>query len=198
MSLRHALLGVLTARPMNGYSLARFFAGSQNWVWSAPQSQIYGALKTMETSGLIDASREEGQNGLETKVYSLTDEGVAELTRWVSTSHAPAPTRDAFALQALYFDSIPAADARAVLEGYIRSQAQQLEEWERHRDALANMDTSLLQERLKSRPMGEHRRISRLKAHVFEGQILQAKARIDWAERALVLVGDAEGEDDEG
>lgn len=198
MSLRHALLGVLTARPMNGYSLARFFAGSQNWVWSAPQSQIYGALKTLETTGLINASREEGQNGLETKVYSLTDEGVAELARWVSTSHPPAPTRDAFALQALYFDSIPAGAARAVLEEYIKSQTQQLEEWERHRDALAHMDTPLLQERLKSRPKSEHRRIARLKAHVFEGQILQARARIDWAEQGLALLGGAEDENDEG
>ncbi|EWT07654.1 hypothetical protein N864_03490 [Intrasporangium chromatireducens Q5-1] len=188
MSLRHALLGVLSARPMNGYSLARFFLASQNWVWSAPRSQIYSALKSLEDDGLIDASREEGRNGLVTKVYSLSPAGQAELDHWVSTPQPPSPHRDAFAVQALHFDAIDPEDAATVLRAYLDDQRRQLAEWESHRDALASRSTPLLKERLASRPAGEHERIATLKAHVFEGQAMQALARIAWAEQALELV----------
>ena len=34
MSLRHALLGVLAARPMSGYDLSQFFDSSTGWVWT--------------------------------------------------------------------------------------------------------------------------------------------------------------------
>jgi DNA-binding PadR family transcriptional regulator len=173
---------------MNGYSLARFFLASQNWVWSAPRSQIYSALKSLEDDGLIDASREEGRNGLVTKVYSLSRAGGAELDQWVSTPQPPSPHRDAFAVQALHFDAIDPEDAATVLRAYLDDQRRQLSEWENHRDALASMSTPLLKERLASRPGGEHHRIAALKAHVFEGQAMQARARIAWAEQALELV----------
>ena len=190
MSLRYALLGVLTARPMNGYSLARFFAGAQNWIWSAPQSQIYGALKKLEVDGLVEASREQGRNGLESNVYSLTEKGMVDLHDWVSTPHPLPPTRDAFALQALHLDSIEPQQARVVLESYIAAQTALVEEWERHRDALRELGTPLLQERLKRRPAAEHHRIAALKAHVFDGQVRQARARIEWARDGIALLTD--------
>ncbi|GAW50121.1 MULTISPECIES: PadR family transcriptional regulator [unclassified Nocardioides] len=188
MSLKHALLGVLAARPMNGYALSRFFASSQNWVWSAPQSQIYSALKGLESEGLIEARREEGKNGLDSKVFSLTDAGRGLLLGWVATSHDSPPVRDAFALQALYFDSVPAEAARAVLEDFIETQIRLCDEWTTQRDALAVGDTPLLRERLAHRPRSEHARISRLKAHVFDGQVRQAQVRIDWAREAIALL----------
>ena len=53
MSLRYALLAVLTARPMTGYDLARTFHASVGHVWNAPNSQIYPELHRMENDGLI-------------------------------------------------------------------------------------------------------------------------------------------------
>ena len=37
---------------MTGYELARFFDASTAWVWSAPHSNIYPALRKMEAEGL--------------------------------------------------------------------------------------------------------------------------------------------------
>ena len=48
MSLRYALLAVLTAQPMTGYDLARTFHASVGHVWNAPNSQIYPELHRME------------------------------------------------------------------------------------------------------------------------------------------------------
>lgn len=190
MSLRHALLGVLSARPMNGYSLARFFAVSQNWVWSAPQSQIYTELKSMDADGLIEASTKEGANGLRTKVYSLTARGQQELVTWVAGSSPPSPPRHSFALQALYFDTLSPEDARAVLTDYIDAQKSMMQEWAEHRDALRAMDTPLFKQRMKRMPKKQHARSARLKAHVFEGQVREAQTRIDWATEMLDLVDD--------
>ncbi|MGW5666639.1 FCD domain-containing protein [Micromonospora sp. NPDC003776] len=194
MSLPHALLGVLDARPMNGYALAQFFAGAQNWIWAAPQSQVYGALKKLESDGLIVGTEAEGQNGLTTTVYSLTPEGRAALVEWISTPHPPAPVRDAFALQALHFDSIEPQAAIAVVDAYVAHQRKLVDEWSQHRDALAAMDTPLLRERLEDRDPAEHKRIARLKAHVFDGQVAQAQARVDWALRAVELLGDPDAD----
>ncbi|WP_279581330.1 PadR family transcriptional regulator [Fodinicola feengrottensis] len=51
MSLRHALLALLEAEPMSGYSLAKFFDQSVAYVWHAPHSQIYPELRRMSRPG---------------------------------------------------------------------------------------------------------------------------------------------------
>ena len=47
MSLRHALLALLDATPMTGYTLAKHFDQSAAFVWHAPHSQIYPELRRM-------------------------------------------------------------------------------------------------------------------------------------------------------
>lgn len=117
MSLPHAVLGALDARDMTGYELATFFEGAARWVWTAPKSQIYPLLKNMERDGLIRG--EEGVRGTKLKkvIYSLTEAGRAELHDWLTTPHAPPPTRDSFLLQALFLDTVEPQEAERVLCG---------------------------------------------------------------------------------
>jgi DNA-binding PadR family transcriptional regulator len=190
MSLQHALLGVLEARPMNGYELTRFFEAAPRWVWSAPHSQIYPALRQMEQAGLIEGRQEIRGTKLRRMVYSITERGLGELRTWLSADHAAAPARDAFFLQALFFDMIDPDQAAAVLKTHIAEQEQLIAEWRAHREALLAQDTDLLKERLKSRPPAEHDRIAKLKAHVFAGQIAVAQARADWAREGLRLLAE--------
>lgn len=191
MSLKHALLGVIAARPMNGYSLAQYFADSQAKVWAAPQSQVYDTLNRLADGGLVEARSEIGRNGLESKVYSLTKAGWSEFTGWAGTPQPSAALRDPFALQALYFDAIPSEAAAAVLHAYIGEQRRLVDEYTQHRDLLSEQNTSLLKERLKTRPRSQHDRIAALKAHVFDGQVRQGLARIEWAEEMLKLIDES-------
>ena len=55
MSLRHALLALLSAHPMTGYDVAKRFDGSVGFMWQAPHSQIYPELRRMEDAGLVKA-----------------------------------------------------------------------------------------------------------------------------------------------
>jgi DNA-binding PadR family transcriptional regulator len=183
MSLQHALLGVLEARPMNGYELTRFFEAAPRWVWSAPHSQIYPTLRQMEQEEIRGTK-------LRRMVYSITERGLEELRAWVGTGHAAPPVRDAFFLQALFFDMVDPEQAAAVLRTYIAEQEKLIAEWRAHSEALLAKETDLLKERLKNRPPAEHDRIARLKAHVFAGQIAVAQARADWARESLRLLAE--------
>lgn len=195
MSLRHAVLEVLQASPMNGYRLARMFAGAQRWVWSAPQSQVYGALARLREDGLIAGVERAGENGLSSTDYALTPAGERALGEWVATPRPAPPTRDAFALQALGFDVVATEEAVAVLEAHVAEQEEMVERWTEHRAALLARDTPLLRERLRTRPGAEHRRIAEVKAMVFARQVALARAQVEWAHEMIALLRrlDAEG-----
>jgi len=192
MSLQSALLGVLDARPMSGYELVQFFDTGSGWVWSAPQSQIYPRLRRMEADGLIIGERTVRGSKLERTVYSLTDAGRRALLDWISEYHTPPAPRDPFALQALLFDMVAPEDAITVLKAFIEEQEKIAERHEWQAARLRALDTPLLRERLRGRPSGEHARIGRLKAHVFQGKAVAARQQADWAREAIALVRDGE------
>jgi DNA-binding PadR family transcriptional regulator len=193
MSLRHALLGVLAARPMSGYELSRFFDSSTGWVWTAPHSQIYPALAKMQAEGLVESEIQVRGSKLERKVYSITPRGHEELAGWIGTPHPTAGSRDPLLTQALLFDMIDPERAAEVLEAYIAEQETSARESRAHGKRLLAKETPLLAERLRNRPPGDHDRIARLKAHVFEGQAMVAETRAAWARAELELLRDGRG-----
>ncbi|WP_431043096.1 PadR family transcriptional regulator [Streptomyces sp. P1-3] len=80
MSLRHAVLGLLTERPASGYDLLKTFQTSLANVWPATQSQLYGELARLADAGLLSVSAE-GPRGR--KEYAVTDAGRQELRHWL-------------------------------------------------------------------------------------------------------------------
>ncbi|CAG7573989.1 DNA-binding PadR family transcriptional regulator [Barrientosiimonas humi] len=185
MSLPHALLGVLSARPMNGYELSKFFDSAAGWIWSAPQSQIYTTLRRMTDDGWISQEAQTRGTRMRTHVYSITEAGERELREWVATVHDLPSPRDTVLLQALFFDLVDADSAEKVVRAYIEEQESRIARWTGHRDALRARTTPLLVERLQSRPKSQHERIARLKAGVFQGEIDRAEAMVAWARDEL-------------
>ncbi len=188
MSLRHALLGVLAARPMSGYELSQFFDSSTGWVWTAPHSQIYPTLVKMQSEGLIEGEDQVRGARLKRKVYSITPRGLDELRAWVGTPHPTTGSRDLLLTQALLFDMVEPDRAAEVLEAFIAEQEAHARESREHSKRLLAKETPLLAERLQNRPPEEHDRIARLKAHVFQGQAMVAETRADWARAELELL----------
>ncbi|HXR45767.1 MAG TPA: PadR family transcriptional regulator, partial [Pseudolysinimonas sp.] len=93
MSLRYALLALLTARSMTGYDLAKSFHSSVGHVWHAPDSQIYPELRRMEGEGLLEGTST--QRGTRSKTeYSITPEGIAAFRSWMAEPLSYAPERD--------------------------------------------------------------------------------------------------------
>jgi len=188
MSLKHALLGVLAARPMSGYELSQFFDSSTGWVWTAPHSQIYPLLVKMHSAGLIENTKKLRGTKMNVKVYSITPTGTKELVDWVGAPHSTPGSRDPLLTQALLFDMIDPDSAAGILIEFIAEQQSIADESRAHSRRLAEKGTPLLKERLRNRPEHDHDRIARLKAHVFEGQAMVAEARVAWARDEIRLL----------
>jgi PadR family transcriptional regulator AphA len=84
MSLKHALLGFINYGPMTGYELKKFFDTSVAHFWNAELSQIYPALKSMESEGLVEMKVEVQEDRPNRKVYSITEQGRRELMEWLA------------------------------------------------------------------------------------------------------------------
>src|SRR6266508_4499259 len=64
---------------MTGYELKKFFDTSVAHFWNAELSQIYPALKAMESEGLVEMKVEVQNDRPNRKVYSITESGRREL-----------------------------------------------------------------------------------------------------------------------
>ncbi|MFJ2651898.1 PadR family transcriptional regulator [Streptomyces sp. NPDC087420] len=112
MSLRHALLGLLVDRTASGYDLMKLFDTSLANVWPATQSQVYGELGKLDTTGLVEVVAE-GPRGR--KEYGLTPEGLAELRRWLVEEEGSRPQRSETLLQVFFLGVLPKNQAVARL-----------------------------------------------------------------------------------
>ena len=54
MSLSHAILGLLTYRPLTGYGLKKIFDKSISHVWAASLSQIYRELSALKKKDMYN------------------------------------------------------------------------------------------------------------------------------------------------
>jgi PadR family transcriptional regulator, regulatory protein AphA len=91
MVLRHALLGLLAARPWSGYELTRVLSKSLAYVWPVKHSQVYPELSRLLRDGLIE-QKEEGPR--RKKVYGITAAGRREVTDWLRTTEPSHDSRN--------------------------------------------------------------------------------------------------------
>jgi PadR family transcriptional regulator AphA len=192
VSLRHALLAILDATPMTGYSLAKQFDRSAAFVWHAPHSQIYPELRRMEREGLVMGRAEaRGERGTK-RTYVITDAGRGELRRWVGELAPPQRERDSAYLKATYFEFGSFANARRQFHAHLHHHEQQQRQWEAHIAELETRDTDLLRLRLATWPAHMHEAIVRYKVHVYRGLVQRARDEIAWARAGLELVSELE------
>lgn len=115
MSLKHAILGFLSYRPMSGYDLKKAFDGSVQHFWPADQSQIYRTLAQAAAEGLVERAAD-GDGPRDRHTYYLTDAGRAELRRWLTTPLPPTDDREPFLIQVFFAANLDREDALAIIE----------------------------------------------------------------------------------
>jgi PadR family transcriptional regulator AphA len=192
MSLRHAMLALLTAEPMTGYDIAEHFNEAVAFLWAAPHSQIYPELRRMETEGLVQAE-EVLRGGRATKRrYSISDEGRAALERWMTDSEGYPAERNAHRLKAAYFELTDFSVAREHLAAHIRHYNRRLDQWRETAEAIRSRRHPLLLLRLEKAPPELHDVIVAYKALAFDGEAARARAEIEWAQRGIELVDELE------
>lgn len=115
MSLRHAVLGLLAESPSSGYDLMKKFDSSLAYVWPAQQSQVYGELARLSASGLIEVVGTGARNRTE---YGITDDGLAELRRWITDPDGEHGYRSAALLRVFFLWTLPPEQGAAYLERF--------------------------------------------------------------------------------
>lgn len=188
MSLRHALLGLLTAKPMTGYDLAKVFERSVDFVWHAPHSQIYPELRKMEADGLVAATlAPRGVRGTK-RTYDITDRGRDELRRWVAEPSPIDRSRDAERLRGTYLELAGYDDARRYFEAHLEHYDQWQRRWDRHARQIEALETPLIRARLATLATGDPGAAVAYKVHVYRGLAAQARLEVEWATEGLALV----------
>lgn len=174
MELRHAVLGLLSIRPMSGYDLGRAFAGSVAHFWHADQSQIYRTLDRLAADGAIETERIRQRDRPDRQVHSLTDAGRAALAAWIGSPVEVERPKESF-LARVFFAAESGPDELARLLD------------ERERLVVAEL------ERLRAIETPDGDRVLAVRAATRRAGILHAEAELAWlAETRRIDAGEAE------
>lgn len=193
MSLRHALLALLSAEPMTGYDVFRYFETSVSYAWHAPHTQIYPELRRLEESGLVSSEQvSRGERGRKRR-YHITDAGLAEFRRWMNDLLPLNRERDSHKLKAAYFEWAAPDAARRQLTAHIVHYEDWARQLQRHIEQIEARDLPLLRRRLEHLPADQHEAVVRYKAFAYRGMVRRARTEIEWAREGLALIDELAG-----
>jgi DNA-binding PadR family transcriptional regulator len=141
MSVRHALLALLSEGPKYGAQLRQEFESRTGEVWPLNVGQVYTTLQRLERDGFVEAVDEEEpgpQHG-----YRISAEGRGELDRWLRTPpDASAPPRDELVIKVLIALTLPGIDIRDVVQTHRRQLVEAMQQYTKVKSELADDDVA--------------------------------------------------------
>jgi len=145
MSVRHALLALLSEGPKYGLQLREEFEANTGQVWPLNGGQVYTTLQRLERDGLVAAlgGTEELVPGPQ-KAYRITEAGCAELAQWLRVPpDLSTPPREDLVMKVLIAVRVPGTDVSEVIQAHRRYLVQLMQEWTRLKDDDNGRDLAL-------------------------------------------------------
>ena len=143
MSVRHALLALLSEGPKYGLQLREEFEARTGEVWPLNGGQVYTTLQRLERDGLVE-SDESGEEGPQ-RGFRITPEGEQELAQWLRTPpDLSSPPRDELVMKVLVALRMPGVDVHAVIQAHRRYLVELMQQWTRIKEDDAGTDLSML------------------------------------------------------
>jgi DNA-binding PadR family transcriptional regulator len=142
MSVRHALLALLSEGPKYGLQLREEFVTRTGEVWPLNGGQVYTTLQRLERDGLVqsDGTGEDGPR----KGFRITAEGQRELATWLRTPpDLSSPPRDELVVKILVALYVPSADVHVVIQAHRRYLVELMQQWTRIKEYDAGSDLSM-------------------------------------------------------
>jgi DNA-binding PadR family transcriptional regulator len=138
MSIRHALLALLSEGPKYGLQLRDEFEQRTGEVWPLNVGQVYTTLQRLERDGLIESDGEDDAGPQ--KSFRITTDGTTELETWLRTPpDLSSPPRDELVIKVLVAIRVPGLQVRDVIQTHRRHVIELMQEWTRiKRDAGAD------------------------------------------------------------
>jgi DNA-binding PadR family transcriptional regulator len=119
MSVRHALLALLTEGPKYGLQLRQEFESRTGEVWPLNVGQVYLTLQRLERDGLIES--DDGDREGRQKAFRITPAGADELAAWLRTPlDLASPPRDELVVKVLVALRLPGVDVPELLQTHRR------------------------------------------------------------------------------
>jgi len=142
MSVRHALLALLSEGPKYGLQLREEFEARTGEVWPLNVGQVYTTLQRLERDGLVES---DGTDEGPQKAFQITETGAAELAEWLRTPpDLSSPPRDELVMKVLVAVRLPGTDVRDVIQEHRRYLMQLMQQWTRIKEGAGEADLSLV------------------------------------------------------
>lgn len=130
MSVRHALLALLSEDATFGYRLQQEFEARTGELWPLNAGQVYTTLQRLERDGLVTSDGED--YGGPQKDYRITLSGKRELDSWLySPPVSVSPPRDELVIKVLVAVGLPDVDVGRVIQGHRRQLLQEMQNYTR-------------------------------------------------------------------
>ena len=141
MSVRHALLALLSEGPKYGLQLRDEFEARTGEVWPLNVGQVYTTLKRLERDGLVSSDDvEEGPQ----KGYAITADGGRELTAWLQTPpEGSPPPRDELLIKVLVAAQVADVDVHEVVQVHRRHLVEVMQRYTAVKADAAEDDVAL-------------------------------------------------------
>lgn len=140
MSVRHALLALLSEGPKYGLQLQQEFEQKTGEVWPLNVGQVYQTLQRLERDGLVES--DDADADARQRDFQITKAGSRELTAWLRTpSDHAAPPRDELVIKVLVAMTVPRVDVRDVLQAHRRHLVETMQRYTRMKEDVSPEDT---------------------------------------------------------
>ncbi|MGR6317544.1 PadR family transcriptional regulator [Micromonospora soli] len=128
MSIRHALLALLTEGSKYGLQLRQEFEARTGEVWPLNVGQVYTTLQRLEREELVE-SDEAGRDGAQRR-FRITTGGERELDRWLRTPpDVTHPPRDELVIKVQVAVRMPGIDVREILQVHRRRLVEEMQRY---------------------------------------------------------------------
>ncbi len=139
MSVRYALLALLSEGPKYGLQLRQEFEERTGEVWPLNVGQVYTTLQRLERDGLVE-SEDTAEDGPQ-KGFRITPDGAADLAEWLRTPpDLSLPPRDDLVVKILVAVRMPSLDVHEVIQVHRRYLVQLMQQWTRLKEDEAGSD----------------------------------------------------------
>ena len=194
MSIKLAILGILSWKPSTGYELKKIFEDSTFMYWSGNNNQIYKALISLEDEELVTSEVIHQDSSPSKKIYTITEEGLKELKKWIVSSPDSPEIKKTFLVQLAWSDMLSDTELNEILTNYENEiKVQLIMQKEKYRRALhspnRNTRESLLWEMISENIISTYNNelnwVRETRKKLFKNEFMEEKEKMDYQIREI-------------
>jgi PadR family transcriptional regulator AphA len=118
VSIKYAILGLLSWKPSSGYDMKKVFEDSSIMYWSGNNNQIYKTLVQLSNEGLVTNEIMHQEGTPSKKLYTITEKGVSELREWILSAPELPEFKKTFLVQLAWADLLSDEELDDLLARY--------------------------------------------------------------------------------